>query len=405
MSRDEKWDDLYEKSERLTRPYSIDDVLGEQEMIDLEKSVIRIINRFLDKGELHKGIKVYVNHHLKNDLVDKMVEIRPEENESIEEWGMRIFGHDRYGVVFNSLETYDNTLAEIMCSVVSPLIKKAGLPLGGISFLFFMGNYGFTPFGIHKEAKGEEGFLFHLGPGEKVFFSWDIEELNMIEHNTQVFHEELEEMLPSSKEHVLEAGSVMFIPHQVYHIANTKDFSLSIVMDYINPSKDNLEKELAKEINNQDYSQNVISTYLDPVQESDTEITTAYPLDAKSIMTKFRNSFDKRVLRLKSNSGLINSSIKNNRKQLPNGEFKLRGKKVFPIYIKELDEQSIIIFARGNEIIKKPNSNLKLVISELNGGNVLPFNSMKEYLMPQWDLVEVYGLVSDLIVIEAIEII
>ena len=33
----------------------------------------------------------------------------------------------------------------------------------------FIGNYGFTPFGVHKENIGEEGFLFHMGPGKKTF--------------------------------------------------------------------------------------------------------------------------------------------------------------------------------------------------------------------------------------------
>jgi len=115
-----------------------------------------------------------------------------------------------------------------MCSIISPLLKKAGLPLGGLSFLFFMGNYGFTPFGIHKEAKGEEGFLFHLGPADKKFYTWDIEEYNKIEHNAKVFHE-VDEMLPVAKCYELNRKSVMFIPHHLYHIGNTEDFSLILL--------------------------------------------------------------------------------------------------------------------------------------------------------------------------------
>jgi len=404
MDRVERWKELYENSERLTRPYSIDHVLARQEMIDLEKSVVKIINCFLDKAELHKGIKIYTNNHQRNDLVEKMAKMRPAITESLKDWGVKIFGQERYGVVFNSLEAYDNTISEIMSFVVSPLIKKAGLPLGGLSFLFFMGNYGFTPFGIHKEAKGEEGFLFHLGPAEKVFYTWDNEELNKIEHNTKVFHEELKDMLPTSKEYVLKPGSVMFIPHQVYHIAKTEEFSLSIVMDYINPSRDLLEKELAKEISAQEYPQNLSDSYLNPIQLDGTGKGSESSLDVQSIMKKYRIALDRRVTMLKSNGGLLNPAIKNHKKLLPNGEFSFKGKEAFPICINEPAEDSIIIYARGNEIKRKSNPYLNTIISSLNNGEVLTFEYLKEQLMPQWDLVEIYSLISDLLVIEAIKI-
>lgn len=405
MNRTKKWENLYNKSNQLTKPFSIDNLLSDNEIIDLQKTVINILNCFLDKGELHKGIKIYIDKILRNDFVDKMMKTRPKENESLEEWSTKIFGEDKFGIVFNSLETYDNTIGEIMCSIVAPLIKKAGLPLGGLSFLFFMGNYGLTPFGIHKEAKGEEGFLFHLGPKKKEFYAWDIDKLNRIEHNTKVFHEEINDMLPSSKKYVLNSGAVMFIPNQVYHIANTEAFSLSIVMDYINPSRDSLEKELAKEICTQDYSQNETKTYFNPIQMSNNGKSIGNSLDAKSIMMKFRNAFDKRVLKLVSNGGLLNQSIKNYKKSLPNGEFRLKGKKVFPIYLSEIGESTTLILARGNEITKKSNPNLQNIISNLNKGEILTFESLKNYLLPDWDLAELYSFVYDLIVIEAIEII
>ena len=403
MNRIEKWEYLYNKTHRLTKPFSVDNLLSDKEVIDLEKNVINILNRFLDSGELHKGIKIYVDKILRNDIVHKMVKIRPEQSESLKEWTDKIFGENKFGVVFNSLELFDNTISENMCSIIAPLIKKAGLPLGGLSFLFFMGNYGFTPFGIHKEAIGEEGFLFHLGPAKKEFYAWDDEKLNVIKHNTIVFHDEIDKMLPSSNKYVLKPRSLMFIPHQVYHIANSEDFSLSIVMDYINPTKSYLEKELAKEISNQELSQSEKKTYLEPINNKD-KILANY-IDAESIVTKFRNEFDKRVLMLKSNGGLLNPSIKNNSNVLPNGKFSFKGKKIFPIFLFEINEENTVVLARGNEIIKKSNANLENIISSLNKGQVLAFESLKDYLMPEWDLIQVYSFVSELLIIEAIEIV
>ena len=96
MNRIDKWEDLYAKTNRLNRPFSIDNLLTEKEILELEKTIIKILNIFLDRGELHKGIKIYVNKILRNDIVDKMLKIRPAENESLGEWSMKIFGKEKF---------------------------------------------------------------------------------------------------------------------------------------------------------------------------------------------------------------------------------------------------------------------------------------------------------------------
>jgi hypothetical protein len=382
MIKIEKWKSLYTKTNGLTKPNSIDNLLLAEERIKLEKSIIQVLNSFLDKGETHVGIKIYVEKVLRNDFVEVMASNRPQKNESLEDWSAKIFGDNKFGVVFNSLESYDNEIGELMCSIVSPLLEHAGLPLGGLSFLFFMGNYGFTPFGIHKEAIGEEGFLFHLGPGEKEFYTWDTEEFNAVAHNTEVFHE-VEEMLPSSKKYTLKSSSVMFIPHQVFHIGNSNEFSLSVVMDYINPSKDYLEKELTK-----DNSNNEIEGYV----------------DLESISTKFRKALDRRILKLKSNGGLLNPSLLNNKIRLPNGAFSIKGKEVFPIFAQDMGNGNILILARGNEIVARYHNNLKGVLLKLKEGEVLTLQTLKDYLFPEWELCDIYSLVNDLMEVEAIEV-
>ena len=148
-------------------------------------------------------------------------------------------------------------------------------------------------------------------------------------------------MLPASKEYVLEAGSVMFVPNQVYHIANTGEFSLSIVMDYINPSRDFLEMELAKEVSTQNSFQNRKDTYLSPMNMDNPTITEQI-LDAKSIMEKFSSAFDKRVLKLKSNAGIRRKSVRDLKKQIPTGDFRIKGKEIFPICLFEPGNNEIM---------------------------------------------------------------
>lgn len=401
--RKTNWQQLYNKSQQLTKPTSIDHLLSETEMETLEILVIRVLNKFLDRGELHKGIKIYVNKELRNDIVDLMQTNRPNETESLADWCKKIFGTQKFGVVFNSLEAYDNKIGEVMGSVVRELIEIAGLPLGGLSFLFFMGNYGFTPFGIHKEAKGEEGFLFHLGPAQKKFYTWDDEEYNKIEHNTQVFHQ-VEEMLPASKCYILSPASVMFIPNQVYHIANTATFSLSVVMDYINPAKETLIKELAQNIGKNPIQLQRTSNYLSPLKNDlNQDILTNY-FEPSDLQQQFSKALELKILKLKSNAGMLQPSIVETGKHLPNGNFITYGKSLFPIFEYQENTTESCLIARGNVIKIIPHKNIKVILDQWNQVQELSFTDLQQYLQPMWKLSDIYSLVSELHRLGAIEI-
>ena len=402
--KERNWDQLIHTTKQLTKPNAHKGLLTDQDISELKTALIRIINRFFDKGEIHKGLKIYVEGELKNVYADKMSQIKPSEIDGLQEWGKKVFEDQKYGVVFNSLESYDNNIVEQMCRITSPLIDQVGLPLGGLSFLFFMGNYGFTPFGIHKEAKGEEGFLFHLGPGNKDFYTWDNEELNQVEHNTVVFTD-IEAMIPSSTGYQLSPGSVMYIPDQVFHIAKTEDFSISVVMDFINPSRDYLVKMLAKEVIEIEGPENVSTPYLKPYSIKSDHLKSSTFLDESSIYSKFEIALQRKIMKLKSNGGVLKPSIPLNKARLPNDDCKIKGKLVFPLILTSVDSDRSMIYARGNEISVSNNSRLPAILSRLNAGLDIEINLLKEELIEEWELSQVFSFIFELIRYEAVEVI
>ncbi|CAM1365523.1 conserved hypothetical protein [Tenacibaculum sediminilitoris] len=397
------WEQFYKNSENLTKPSAVENLLSNNDITFLKQELKNIINRFLDKGELHKGIKVYINNELQNGIAEEMAINKPKENETIEEWCGNFFRDKKFGVVFNSLETFSNELTERMCHIVAPLLQKAGMPLGGLSFLFFMGNYGFTPFGIHKEAKGEEGFLFHLGPNSKDFYTWDIEKYNQIEHNTQVFHE-VDTMLSTSTKYPLKAKSAMFIPHHVYHIAKTDEFSLSVVMDYINPSRDYLEKKIATQIASKKLQKNPNVGYLPPVDITTEELDWNPLLNPKTWEQQFKKALSKYITGLKSNAGVLQPSIVENKEGVPNPPFQITGKTTFPLLIHTESTEKTFVMARGNEVVVSNNSQLSTIIEKLNTGKTISFEELQNHLTPTWELMDVFDFVSQLARVGAITI-
>jgi len=397
----ELWNQLYKRSDKLTQATSIHNAFTQEDISFIEQRLKQVLIKFFEKGELHKGLKVYVDQELDHQHVKKMASKKPTKEESIEDWCLSIFGNKKFGFVFNALESYDNILVERMCNIVHPLIKKVGIPLGGLSFLFFMGNYGFTPFGIHKEAKGEEGFLFHMGPNPKMFYTWDIEKYNHIEHNTQVFHN-VEEMLPLAKNYELSPKSVMFIPNHLYHIANTEEFSFSVVMDYINPSHGALETMIAKEIANNEYISSKNPSYLSPFSLGD-ELEVDMLLPKHSWEEQYQNFLPRHITRLKSNQGILLPSIAEVMIGFTDYSLSIIGKKNFPlIEFTSWDGQSYVM-ARGNEIPVKKNKNLSETLKELNHGKTFTFEELNKRLLGDWELHHLYSFISDLLSFAAIE--
>ena len=388
------WNQLYKNSKQLTQGTSAHNVFSDEDIAFVEERLKQVFTTFLNKKETHRTMKVYVNQQLKQGYIDEMVKTQPKEDQSLEEWCASIFGDNKFGFIFNTIEAFDNALVERMCEIMHPILEKAGLPLGGLSFLFFMGNYGFTPFGIHKEAKGEEGFLFHMGPSPKTFYTWDIEEYNQIEHNTEVFHN-VQEMLPSAESYELRPKSVMFIPNHLYHIANTEEFSFSVVMDYINPSRHALESLIAEKISEEMKDSSKITSYLSPIslkEPLDSSVLSSSP----SWEEKYNRTLKRHLYRLKSNHGVLLPAIAESGNHITTDDFSIAGKPLFPVFeYTDQNDQSFLII-RGNEIRTKKNRKLASVLQDLNKGKEFSFQELKEILLEDWTLQHLYAFLDNL---------
>lgn len=391
------WKTLYKNTRSLQKAANIKNILSKAEVEDLHINIKDILIQFLKEGETHLGLKTYVNKELQQ-MGEKMKASPLLDSDTWETWANTIFGDEKFGMILNSLESYSNLFAEKMATIIKPLLNESGIPLGGISFLFFMGNYGFTPFGVHKEATGEEGILFHLGPGKKQFYTWDNPKLNVIKHNTEVFHD-FDKMMKNAVCYDLQAGDAMFIPHQVFHIANSSEFSLSIVMDYINPPENVLLQELFEISKEDDFSNN---QYSKPVKIN--APLEAHLLEKEFITKKIDRAYKFKVLLLKSNGGFSKPSILNYRNRLPANDFSIVGKASFPTQIDSTNTNMFSIFARGHHFKSRKNNGLYSIIEKLNCAQTISFSNAKDLLLNDWELSEVFSFFSNLYIQEAIEI-
>ena len=207
-------------------------------------------------------------------------------------------------------------------------------------------------------------------------------------------------MLTEGKVFELEPGDAMVIPHYVYHIGNTPKFSLSFVLDYVNPPKDRFENELLKETAEEVLLNHV--EYEKPIKLNAPQSVLNDVLDLHSIKKKMEITLARKILGLKSNGGIRRISNKTSAR-IPSMEaFSIKGKEIFPIYLDIQDTKETLIFARGHRIVLKNHPMLPQLIGQLNKLEYITLTSIRQLMEPIWDLVEVYGLIQKLLSVEAI---
>lgn len=394
------WQELYQSSQQLTKASHVKRLIDPKNLEEYHDLIKNALHEFVTKRELHTGLKIYINKVLNNEYHQILKQTPLSENDTIENWLKKTFKDQPFGMVLNFIETLSDEFTCKATAEVQPLLNIAGLPLGGLSFLGFIGNYGFTPFGIHKESPGEEGFLFHLGPGIKKFYVWETEAYNQIPHNTQVFHD-IEDRLPDAKCFILEPGDAVFIPHHTYHIADTPEFSLSFTMDFINPPIQVVEKEIlhrASEITI-DFTN---GNYYRPLSSEEENWNELLPMD--SINSRLEEAMHDFILCLKSNAGVKRPSLKNHKIQMPNGNAQFQIVKPFQLFLKKRGDKSTI-FARGHLIRTYSHPFLETMVEAFNLEEVVTMDQLKLGFLPDWSMADIFGILSTLMFVNAVKVI
>jgi hypothetical protein len=110
--------------------------------------------------------------------------------------------------------------------MLEPLFRALGkAPQCGADFYSFLGNYGYTPFGVHDDT--DHSLLWHLGPAPKTAYIWPRTTYIHLTHGT-LATTEYKELLPYASRFDLKAGDLLFIPQGDFHILETQDFSATL---------------------------------------------------------------------------------------------------------------------------------------------------------------------------------
>jgi hypothetical protein len=247
------WQNVLTNTANLREPIVLPNVF-EDEVETLSNLSVDIFRKLALARGTERGFRVWVGDE--NGVIaaeptkeydDRLCNNPPLAGESISEWGKRIFGDRKFGIIMNDGQLYSAEMNQKIALKIQPLLELIGMPLTGVSTTYFVGNYGYTPLGIHQDLIGEDVFHFHLGPGPKVMYTWD-EELYQSISGVSNNRTNIEELLPAANKYPFGAGDIFYMPWDKYHVGYSDEISLGLTMWINNPTPAAFVRKLARSV-------------------------------------------------------------------------------------------------------------------------------------------------------------
>jgi hypothetical protein len=364
---------------------------------DLKKEVLNTLKTVCDLRTDEYGFRIYTDGDLISSREMKaFYKKAPKQEEDIAQWFNRAFKKGNSGIILNSAEVLNPVLAKKIALKIMPLLKNNGMPLLGYNMTLFIGDYGFTPLGIHKDPPGESVMHFHLGPEKKVIYQWNDKDIE-----DKVTLNKVETLLPFAKPYEFNIGDLYFMPSKNYHIGETKKLSVGIALW----SNKNFTEELSKKIFDTMEKNNALK-----LKSNNTE-----NIDTVNLKKKFSDYFDfpenKSKLTLKN---LLTDSYKDYRYTLySNGGYskaplldkKNRGKFLeqdffvleHPFKIQYYSSsENLITYVRGRKFLFKKEASLIKIINYINNAEIIQVKELFRFTKKRFTSKMICEFLSDL---------
>lgn len=213
--------DFYGRSKRLTLLHHASSVV-----CDLEAIIEAVSLAFSGPGSLNASFTFGTPRCIRYDLAAQLRTSPRCPGEPICTWVSRVVGCDRFSIEL-PYAPHANTSFDLRFTkdVAFRTASSLCFPIGGLEFFAFLGNYGYTQRGIHRDA--EHTAFLHLGPGQKVIHVWPPDR----PPDPAGMHECQDRFLWNlrrSDVFVLSPGDGLSIPLGYYHIANNETYSMTL---------------------------------------------------------------------------------------------------------------------------------------------------------------------------------
>lgn len=364
-----------------------------QEYLTYCHEILKMVGDGNDESK-NKPLQVWIDN-VKNESFRDIVHSNPPlDSESIEAWTQRIFGSLKFGMIVNDIQNYSTGFCQKILDIVSPFLASNGIPAGGFDMALFIGNYGFTPLGIHKDLNGGKVVTFHFGPGPKTMYLWDNDTYKHHTGNKPNHQLTKSDTILDHASHVytFAAGDLFFMPENIWHVGKSDEFSISLTfwLNHYDQETiiDNLMKYVKKRLLKEQHK--VLPSFNSApgmLLEPDNQVF------AMTIQEEYRSASFEQFFQLLyrdyqyemlSNGGFMTPPVKKQPIKIEASSI-VAGIKPFKIYYKIKDSENIILYVRGHQVELPNQDAFPAFIEKINSGSTYKAEELISPLVEEWD--------------------
>ena len=361
----------------LRRPFLFDSVLSDAERSWFKQAMVRMIAGRTKDDDTR--LRLYIEGNLMNTgyLYNNFLPHLPKGDEDLREWLRQTFGEVKFALFVNGCEKMDEAIPTAISRYMAPLLAKTGLPANGIQVDLIMGNYGYTPFGIHKDNIGDSTFHFHLGPSPKYFYTWAPDEyLNKLGGRQN--EQDVEPFLPFATKYTIEEGAIFYLPWTEYHVGYTPELSMAVTATLQWGTKTTLISNVLQQLS-ADLLESTTGGHVRSEKTPETprefgrldEELAHNPLwNDTSFLQALELSYERLLLKSGSNGGMQARPV-DDKEERPAAWFRdkhISIREPFPIFWREQRQRGSEVYARGHCLLPPKDAPAETLIRRLNDG-------------------------------------
>jgi hypothetical protein len=383
------WDAFLVRNRNFTDTIVVEDALTEAQTGRFERYVLDVVRKLCGQAiPAGERFRVYI-HDRKVTEPEKPAVVFPRvpyEGEAAADWAERTYGRDPFCMIINDAEYLSEPLAQLLSTLLAPLTDKVGIPLNGLHTTTFIGNYGYTPLGIHQDSPGGNVIHFHLGPGTKVMYNWEADAYHALT-GTRHNNKDVAPLLPLARQFHFGRGDIYYMPWNKFHIGYSGEFSIGITVWFDNHANDVVLGKLLDKVKTKYLAAGPAAAPrrqpggpAGEWQALETVLARTPRLAEMPLPALLEEVYKDHMLALFSNGGWKENApprehpLKHDRPEAVAHLLSRRVRTVTPfrIHYRVLPDGLIKIFARGTEMQTEYHPQLVEVLDQLNAAEAVP---------------------------------
>ncbi len=398
------WDTFIKTTQQVSETAVLPNALASDTVAGMLHEVMRVIRSLcLRQSDGGGFFRAYLNDQKvpPAQMPDRIFAHPPLPGESVTDWAARAYGETPFCLIFNYADLLSDRLCQQLSRLIQPFLAQWGIPLNGLHTTTFVGNYGYTPLGVHQDSVGGNVIHFHLGPGKKTMYTWEADDYNRLTNSGQN-KPGLQQVLPHATAYEFGAGDIYYMPWNKYHIGYSDQLSVGVTLWFDNHTNDVVFWQLLQTLRDRlfDPAQACITQPEQLADRPGNSFSVIDALVAAGQATDFnrpfedvlRDEYEHHMRRLVSNSGWKVSPNQRTHPLLPDNTdhldrlltSQLQLVSPFRLLHVPLDAQRIQVYCRGD--VLTTHKDLLPILDRLNTGESISTTNLLDLLdTDQWN--------------------